>query len=367
LIFLFLIIRQRRSIFRRENIKSIAITIILGLVLILPTVKLMTTPGFLSRLNSLSIFSENIKRPWGYDQNFNGWKNIIFNNKYLLEIREFASLYTSYFSPRYLFGLGDPGLRSSYPDMAPFLFWQLPFLIIGFGCFFRKGKKIDDFKFLIILLLIISPIPASVTKDPFSSIRSLPMLMPLVVLVAIGTNEFVKKFKKMGYLILMVLIIWSFGKIYLSVFKFNDFFREIDWNSGAEEMVKMLENKSLPIVIDNGRGEIYSQILFFTKFDPRKYQKNNSEVSESDYYTNMVRNRTKKINNITVREIVWKDDIKEEQILVGDNLAISNDQIKEHCLTKIFEIKALDGKIIYTGVATNPKLKELKGKNGCND
>jgi len=338
LVFLVLFIKERKIIFDKKNIKTLIMAIVLGLILVFPTIKLMTTAGFLSRLNSLKI---------------NGFK-------------EFLSLYTAYFSPRYLFGLGDASPRSSYPDLAPFLFWQLPFFILGIIWLFEKNKnEKKDFKFLIILLMVASPVPASMTRDPFYTIRALPLVLPLTILIALGIEKFLKKYKKIGILILIGLIIWSFGKLYLSVFKFNDYFMGKYWEIGIEEMIKNIKKEKIPVILDNSRGEIYSQILFFTKTDPLEYQKNNFEISETDYYTNMTRNKAKIIDNVVVREIVWKDDIFKEQILVGDELSINEKQIKEHCLTKMFEIKGLDNKTLYIGVKTNPELKKLKSNAGC--
>lgn len=366
LIFLGLFIKESKNIFNKKNIKTLIIAVIIGIIMIFPTIKLMTTPGFLSRLNNLSIFSKSIKQPWGFNEKLTGWQNIVFNNRSILQTREFASLYSSYFSIRYLFGLGDPGPRSSYPDLAPFLFWQLPFFILGIIWFFNKTKNEDEnLRFLIILMVIISPIPSSITRDPFSSIRALPLVLPLTILIAIGINKFLEKYKKMGILILICLVVWSSGKIYLSVFKFNDYFRAQSWETGIKEMVAKISQEKLPIMIDNSRGEIYSQVLFFTKANPKEYQENNFEVSNENYYIDMNRNKTKKIKNITIKGFNWKEDISQEQVLVGDELSINEVQAKEHCLTKIFEIKGLDNKVLFNGFKTNPQLKEIEGNRKC--
>jgi len=361
LVFLVLFIKESKNIFDKKNIKTIAISLILGLVIILPTVRLMTTPGFLSRINSLSIFSKNVKQPWGFNENLKGFKDTLFNNNKILQIREFTSLYSSYFSPRYLFSLGDPGPRSSYPDLAPFFLWQLPFFLIGLIWFFNKTKNdTKELKFLMILMMLVSPLPASITRDPFSSIRALPLVFPLTILIAVGISKFLEKYKKIGMMILICLIVWSFGRIYLSVFKFNDYFRGWAWENGIEKMITKIEQENLPIMIDS-RGEIYSQILFFTKANPKDYQENNFEVSDSDYYTNMTRIKTKKIKNIIVKGLEWGKDTELEQILVGDSLAINDIQIKEHCLTRVFEIRGLKGEVLFMGLKTNPELKKEKG------
>jgi len=361
LVFLVLFIKESKIIFDKKNVKTVIISLILGLLIILPTVRLMATPGFLSRLNSLSIFSKNVKQPWGFNENLNGFKDTLFNNNKILQIREFTSLYSSYFSPRYLFSLGDPGPRSSYPDLPPFLFWQLPFFLIGLIWLFNKAKNDEkEIKFLVILMMAVSPIPASITRDPFSSIRALPLVFPLTILIAVGIYKFLEKYKKIGIMILVCLIVWSFGRIYLSVFKFNDYFRGWAWENGIEKMITKIEQENLPIMIDS-RGEIYSQILFFTKANPKDYQENNFEVSELDYYTKMNRNKVKKIKNITIKGLEWGKDTEIEQILVGDSLSINNEQIKEHCLIKIFEIKGANGDVLFRGLKTNPELKKEKG------
>ena len=358
LVFLGLFIKEGKNLFVNKNIKILIIAFLLGFGLIFPTIKLMTTPGFLSRLNSLSILSDVVKKPWGYNDNLSGWQNTIFNNKTILKTREFGSLYTSYFSPRYLFGLGDSGPRSSYPDLAPFFLWQLPFWILGLNWLFKKTNNQEkDFRFFVILLMLISPIPASITRDPFSSIRALPLVIPLIILVSIGINEVINKYKKIGMIILIGLIVWSGGKIYLSVFKFNDYFRGFAWEEGIEEVIKNISGQTLPIVVDNTRGEIYSQILFFTQANPAKYQQNNFEVNDKNYYTDMRRVKEKQINNISVRPLVWYKDIFVEQILVGDLLTINENQMREHCLSLVFEVKDREGKVIYRGVKTHPKDK----------
>jgi len=358
LILLGLVIRNWKNIVNKKNTKLLLISVLVGLILILPTIKLMATPGFLSRLDSLSIFSTEVKTPWGFNQNLSTWKNVVFNNQIILKTREFLSLYTSYFSPRYLFNLGDPGPRSSYPDLTPFLFWQLPFLLVGIVWLFKlDNKKKANLKFLIILMMLISPIPASMTKDPFSSIRALPLAIPLIILIAVGVEKFLKKFGKIGGVILFTLIIWSIGRIYLPIFKFNDYFRGSAWEEGIEEMVERIKNEGLPVMIDNTRGEIYSQVLFFTKADPKKYQEENFEVDKKNYYTDMGRNNIKQIGNISVRPITWEKDMYKEQILVGDALFIDEEQINEHCLTVLFEIKDIEGKVIFRGVKTHPKDK----------
>ena len=70
-----------------------------------------------------------------------------------------------------------------------------------------------------------------------------------------------------------------------------------------------------------------------------------------------------KFNNIETRTINWEEDIYKEQILVGDELTISENQAKEHFLEKLFEIKDPMYKIIFIAFKTNPTLKCNKQRN----
>lgn len=319
LVFLILAIKYRKKL------SWLFITGLLVLVLIGPTMMLMTTPGFLARINSLSI-----------------------------ESKHWLSLYSAYFSPRYLFSLGDSAPRSSYPDLATFYVWQFPLLMIGIWQLF-KNKINKNLKFLIIILLFISPLPASLTKEPYSTIRALPMVIPLLLIISIGIRYSPKWIKYLSCL----FIVLSFGRLYLSAFKFNDHFRFQYWDYGTKELTQELAKyKNTPIVVDNARGINYSQIIFFNKYDPHTYQINNFEVSDKEYYTNMNRNNTKIIDNITLRPINWEKDIFIEQILVGNKDFMNDNTIKEHCLQKLFEIKGADNQtVMFVGVKTNPDAK----------
>ena len=88
-------------------------------------------------------------------------------------------------------------------------------------------------------------------------------------------------------------------------------------------------------------------LAFFLKYDPIKYQKENFEVSLPEYHTNLNRNKEKHIGNIVVRSINWERDLAIDQILVGDELGISTQQIEVHKLKLISEIKYPDGSIAY--------------------
>ncbi len=263
-----------------------------------------------------------------------------------------------------MFVLGDSGLRSSFPELGTFFIWQLPFYIYGIYLLF-KNRELREIRFLTIALLLIAPIPASLTRDPYSTIRALPLVIPQLIIISLGIIGFWEKlsiFKrylsklKVGTVgVLLILVIYSIAKLYSSVIILNEQYRGFYWDYGWEEVVKVMKKEfdpTLPVVVDNTRFEPYSQIAFFLKYPPEKYQKENYEVPLSEYYINMQRNRTKRIGNINTRAISWKEDLLIKQYLIGDGLAISEQQIKEHKLKLIHEVFYPDGTIAYRIVET---------------
>lgn len=356
LMLLALAIRHRRTLFSQSHKKFLLTGAVIGLLISLPTLSVLVTPGFLARASGLNIISQTNHKPAGFIEN----SGPIINSPLFLTTKEFASLYVSYFSPRSMFVLGDYGPRSSFPELATFFVWQAPFYIYGFYLFLKR-KGLGELKFFTLAMLFVSPIPAALTRDPYSTIRSLQMVIPLTIIISLGLLEVYSLLQTHWLRILFWLafgltITYSLAKLYSSVIILNEYYRASAWNYGWEDataIIKTLDQK-LPIIIDNSRDEPYIELAFFLKEDPSKYQQNNFEVSPSQYYSNMRRNYTKIIGQTITRPINWEKDLAVKQYLVGDALAISNQQVKEHHLTLIKDVDYPDGSLAIRIVETNP-------------
>ncbi|KKT30674.1 MAG: hypothetical protein UW41_C0008G0019 [Candidatus Collierbacteria bacterium GW2011_GWC2_44_18] len=346
----------------KQRLTPILISLVLSFIIFLPTLQIMGTPGFRARSSALSIFATSGQRPWGANEG-KGLVHELQNNHQVLATREFLSLYSSYLSPRYMFSLGDSGPRLPYAGMGTFFVWQFPLYLIGLY-FLIKERDLIDFKYFVFTLLLISPIPAALTRDPYSTLRSLPLVVPQILIISFGLVkpwEILPAFSsKLKFSVVALLVIFSSVRMFISIFYFNDYFNSKFWNYGWETVVKEIPNLNpqLPIVVDSSRGDSYILMLFFLKYDPALYQRENFEVSASDYYTSLTRSDTKKLGNITVKSIVWGPDTDEaEQYLVADYLAMSEVQIDAHNLTIIKEIPFPDGKVALRILKTNPKPK----------
>jgi 4-amino-4-deoxy-L-arabinose transferase-like glycosyltransferase len=369
IIVLALIISYWNILVSKSHYKYFFIGIAAGFVLLIPTITIAFTPGFFTRAAGVNIFSFHNQLPTGYLNNYTGHFSVLLNNTYYISTREFLTLYMSYFSPRNLFSLGDYDQRTSYPGIATFFIWEFPFYVLGLY-WFVKTKLNKKFKFLTFLLLLISPIPAAITRDPYTTIRSLQMVIPLCIIIAFGIYQSYEKIKiywinkhlnkyllgGMSLFALITVLSYSLAKIYSSVFILNDYYKADKWNYGFDELSRQINllDPLLPIVFDSARIEPYSELLFYLNFDPHIYQQQNFEVSTSDYYTNLNRNKNKVIGNIETRGINWELDTSIEKYLVGDALSISDNQIINNRLTLIKKIYYPDKSVAFIITKTNP-------------
>lgn len=339
LTFLLLLFIYQKKILNINNLKIILVSIIFILILLFSTLTIVNTAGFKARFSSTGIGQGNMPI-----------------------VNEFLSQYFFYLSPRALFSLGDPGGRFSFPDLPPFFLWQLPFYVCGLYLLVKHRKQNQTLFNLVSVLLLVSPIAAALTKDPFSSVRSLPLSIPITIIISFAITSILKNHKFL-LLFLTLASLFSLGRIYLSVFRFNDNYRHVSWDYGAQELSQVLSQyKSLPITIDNSRGLLYSQFLFFYRYDPATYQADNSDTTSKNYYDKIPIEPNKKIGNITFRPISWEKDVYQNQIIAGDSLSISDEQIAEHCLSLLHEVYGFSHNILYRIVKTNPE-KKLKNYN----
>jgi len=338
----------RKEIFAKSASKWLIGGLIAGLIVLIPTLLILNTPAFFARAEMVNILGIKTNYLWGFVE------TSVLNNRILLFVREWLSLYTAYFSPKYLFGPVNSVLRNVYPDVGPFLFWQLPFLAAGIVGLIRL--KNDGWKVLLILLLVLSPLPASMVREPFGMIRALPLAIPVSILTAMGIDMFIAKFRFKGIIIVIALVFLGIGRIYMSAFRLNDNYRYQYWDYGTDKVVE--EITKLPdqnIQIDGWRAEIYSQLLFFLKYNPARYQADNMVDVPGNYYGGEPIGQVRQLGRITVRSINWNEDISEDKLLVGSHMIIGDEQIKKYCLTEVFTVRAPDNAILFVGARTNPE------------
>src|SRR3989344_817131 len=225
---------------------------------------------------------------------FYTWEILVNANKILLPdflslplsfLFSFLGRVTAYFSPGNLFLLPDPEPQRSMPEVSVFYNWMvLPYLA---GLFVLGSKIKNDFTKFLLLLVIATVLPASLTGDPFSTQRALGLLLPLFLVIAVGIQLISEKIKFRNFLILYIgFFILSAILFWRSYFVLLPAERAISWNYGYKELARIIsQNPDKTFVIDQGGGKpSYIELAFFLKIDPGILQNAVSPDIRKDYY-----------------------------------------------------------------------------------
>ncbi len=291
-VFLPLFVLILLAIFKEDILKNIKIFIVAFFVmaLILTPYGIQTLSGKSGeRFNVVSIFT-NISLQ---DKVFQAQKSErlplemqrFFHNKLLIWLQNFSLNYLRAFSPEFLFLNGDPNSRHSIHEMGQMYFYELVPLLIGVWLLLKMGKKRRNF---VLGWLLIAPIPASLTYDGgFHATRNFLMLVPLMVLVAIGIDYILNNLNKpkIRCVSLALFLIFIFNLTFYLHRYFSHYPLESwrAWHFGFKEAfiyVKDNQERYDKVLINNSYEPSLIRFLFWTKYDPKKFHQ---EFMVDDY------------------------------------------------------------------------------------
>jgi len=328
----------RKFIFRKENIKYLKLSFLVILLTQIPNILVLSTPAFWVKNERL------MGQPLG---------------QILMDIINQAFIYLS---PRNLFyELNDIDMQHTVPGISVIYNWMVIPYLIGVYLFFKNIKKVG-FKF-IALLFSVSLVPAVFSGQFISIQRALPLLLPLSVVIGLGIDYIWQKLRsKYAIPIFILLSFYSLILLYRSYFVLFLKERAIAWNYGYSQLTDFIkQNPGSNFVIDNSRNpRNYILLLYYLKYPPAMYQNEVSSIYKIDYYRSLPSEDSYKFSNVEVRAIDWKTDPCRQQLLIGDEISISEGQAKEHELIKVYELKDYQGRIIFQGFKTNPEKKCAK-------
>ncbi len=332
-LFLFLII-FRKSIFTKKNKNHLWLSLLIIIITQIPNFFLLTTNSF-----------------WVKNTNINQNINVFLS--------DFVGQILTYFSPQTFFSLApDINLQHTIPYQPLFYSWLIFPFFIGLYLIFKHIKNSDS-KYLLLMFLT-APIPGTMSGHFISVQRVLTFIIPMILIISLGIDFISQKIKPILFIpILGVLIALSLVLLWRGYFIFLPKQRASWWSYGYQQLSQIItQQPNKKFIVDNSRiPSLYMLILYYTKYPPQELQKQFSDEFIKSYYTNPPINSNYQFANTEIRPINWKNDTIQNNILVGDPLAISDKQSREHCLTKEFEIKDPLGKTVLIGYQTNPQKK----------
>lgn len=199
------------------------------------------------------------------------WLTRALHNKPIEYGLDFSRRYLSHFSPGFLFISGDPNRpRYRAPDVGQLLLITTPFLIIGL---YQVAKKKQRWP---LVWLLLAPIPAAMTFETPSAIRSILMMVPLALLISLGL-ETAKKFRPLIGLLFGLNLIYYLDAYFVHL----PVHQPYEWQGGYKELVQKV-NQLMPnydkALITDSRGTAYIYWLFYNQVDPAKWQQQSKQA-----------------------------------------------------------------------------------------
>lgn len=215
----------------------------------------------------------------------------IFYNKATFFVYLSTKNYLSNLNLKYLFFNGGSQYQFSMPDHGILFLITAPFLIMGLVLLFLKK---DIFYKILICWFLLSIIPSAVTRDAPHVLRTLLILPLPFVLTTIGLKYLVdwlrdKSIFKGGLVIGVVIlaVIVSFAGWWSDYLKIYPAAYSWAWQYGysrAVDFVQLNKDKYDKIIFSKRYGEPHEFILFYSKYDPGKYQSDKNK--KWDYHAN---------------------------------------------------------------------------------
>lgn len=247
-------------------------SIILGLILLIPSIKFLQSRESRLRFAEVSIFNnlEPVKISNNRIESDNNiwWSKIIHNRRILFGI-DFLKHYFDNFSGRFLFTHGDVNPRLSTQVMGQLYVWELTFLLFGIYILIRKKEKNLP---LLVLWMIVAPIPAATARETPHALRILSILPTFQIIIAFGLYQLIKTaFLRNRFVIGVLCFIASLNIFYYLHNYYVHYPRDYsgDWQYGYKQMVSYvssIRNNYDQIYITQDLGRPYIYFAFYEKY-----------------------------------------------------------------------------------------------------
>ncbi len=188
--------------------------------------------------------------------------------------------YLGYFSPWFLGIDGGTHYQFSVPHFGEMYPIELPFFYIGLLLIVLKLFKLSAEQKVLVGWLLLAPLPAAVTRDPYQVVRALTLLPIIQLITAYGFVEFLKLVRsKKGAktLVGLLIIIWC---VFVGRYLYNwwvvypvDY--SWSWQYGYKQAIQYVvenQDKYQTVAFTKKYGEPHEYFLFFTQYDPASYQ-----------------------------------------------------------------------------------------------
>jgi len=273
----------------------------------------------------------------------------IFHNIYTQGLIDVTNRYFSQISPEFFLIWGDKNWRFGYQYLG--LITPVEYIFIFIGLFFLF-KKNNPFRYLLLSLLLITPIPNALTWQDASIIRVYLMIFPIIFIISYGVfNLRLEIYCKWIRLLISSILLFAYFFFLISHWDiyFLHYPKRIEviraWQCGYKELgdyIKDNYNQYDHFVITDRHGQPYIFLLYYLQYDPARYQKQAAMTIPDGYGFGQVKGFDKfsfkfSFNNQAKKTafIGYPEEFKDLKI---DQSAIKKIQIRSEEIFWIYEV-----------------------------
>src|SRR5258708_419385 len=266
-----------------KNLKPTLIAVVIGLILLIPLLIDFTKGGVLSRAAGVGLFADpgprsRVEEQRGEHGNITSILAKSLHNKAVNYSLAFFENWGKHYWGEFLFLSGDEVQRNKVPETGEMYLFDVILLPIGIILLIKGYKKERDG--VIILWLVIAPVASALTFQAPGALRAENMVIPLTIISAVGLITIIeviseRKYRNVIFGILFLVISWQFAR-YLHMY-YVHMSKEYPYSSqyGVKELVNYVsqhEEKYKKILVTDRYDQPYILFLFYTKYDPAKFQ-----------------------------------------------------------------------------------------------
>ncbi len=293
-IFPLLVYLYRKHIAKRYLVFS---GILYVLCIVLPLLFIIKSPILSLRIQSLSVFkSPHAQLKVDEAIREDGGKFVpskftrLLHNKAIGYGNEIINNYVSHFSFDFLFRDKALPTRMTIFGAGNLYMVELIFILLGIYIIVTRRSR---YHLLIGLWILIAPIGSALTYDDVPNMQRTLLMQPaLSILIAFGIYALCEKMRSVKYLMVPMLfltIVYLFNMVqYLDAYYIHQPIQSAQFrNAGYSELVSEIAKQKdtyKKIIITNAESAPSVFFLFFTAYDPGRYQKEsiNTDKNKSD-------------------------------------------------------------------------------------
>ena len=255
-------------------------------------------------------------------------------------IRGITQRYLNHLSPKFLFISGDwSNIRHSIPYYSYFHLPEIITTLIGLVILIRANNQTTK---LLICWLLLAILPSALSRDIVSGVRSLPMVVPLVIMSGIGL---IKLFQYHRFLYIYTFILLSLFILFLDLYFIHaPNFVARDMLYGYKQVLQIIKphlDNFDNVIFTDKLGQPYIYTLFYYQVDPALYQAQNKFVDNPNGDVGYVPSFEK----FVYQKVDWRNQRGDSStIFVGDNYELPEQDMNPVNLVRLGDVYYPNGK-----------------------